>query len=118
MNLSKILRNLYFLTLTLVLLLCDCIESQDISDASNHSSTSFDIQNDLGNDQTSKFEVDQVSSVMADIVATPKKIGEMEFNVEVHEVLPQKEYSLPPEIVVMSEVSFREKWIIHLIYLY
>jgi hypothetical protein len=44
-------------------------------------SSSLEIDNDISNDQKLKYEVEILSSVAVDLVANPKKLGEIEFDV-------------------------------------
>jgi hypothetical protein len=97
MDLKIILRTFY---LAFLLYLCDRIGAQNVS-----KSSSLEIDSDISNDQKLKYEVEVLSSVAVDLVASPKKLGEIEFDVEVHEELPQKDQSSPPEIAIIPEVS-------------
>ncbi len=82
-----------------LLYLCDRIGAQNVS------KSSLEIDNDISNDQKLKYEIEVLSSVAVDLVASPKKLGEIEFDIEVHEELPQKDQSSPPEIAIIPEVS-------------
>jgi hypothetical protein len=96
MDLKIILRTFY---LAFLLYLCDRIGAQNVS------KSSLEIDNDISNDQKLKYEIEVLSSVAVDLVASPKKLGEIEFDIEVHEELPQKDQSSPPEIAIIPEVS-------------
>jgi len=96
MDLKIILRTFY---LVFLLYLCDRIGAQNVS------KSSLEIDNDISNDQKLKYEIEVLSSVAVDLVASPKKLGEIEFDIEVHEELPQKDQSSPPEIAIIPEVS-------------
>jgi len=45
-----------------------------------------------------------MTDIAVDLVASPKKIGDIEFAIEVEGVVPKKEESRAPEIVVIPKV--------------
>jgi hypothetical protein len=45
-----------------------------------------------------------MTDIAVDLVASPKKIGDIEFDIEVEGVVPKKEESRAPEIVVIPKV--------------